>query len=64
MQSPKRTLISSSLHIAEKQETDGNESGNGAETRAGFLCRSGNELETKGGNENQLSVALVSSTSK
>jgi hypothetical protein len=60
MQSHNVTLVSNSLPIGEKRETNGNENGNGAETRAGFLCWDGNKTETKHGNEVPLSVAFVS----
>lgn len=60
MHSPRHTLVSNSLPIGEKRETNGNENGNEAETKAALLCRNGNEKETKDGNESRLSVALVS----
>lgn len=59
MQSPNH-LVSIAPSIGEKRETNGNESGNGRETKAGALCRSGNEMETKHGNEGRHSVVLVS----
>lgn len=64
MQSPKHTLVSNSLPIGEKRETNGNEHGNEAETKAVFLCRNGNEMETKDGNESRHYVALVSNRDK
>jgi hypothetical protein len=59
MHSPRHTLVSSSLPVGGKRETNGNENGNEAETKGVFLCRNGNEMETKDGNESRLSVALV-----
>jgi hypothetical protein len=64
MQSHDLTLVSNSLLIGEKRETNGNEHGNEAETKAASLCRNGNEMETKDGNESRLSVALVSNRDK
>ena len=64
MHSPRHTLVSNSLPIGGKRETNGNENGNEAETKGVFLCRNGNEMETKDGNESRLSVALVSNRDK
>ena len=64
MQSHDLTLVSNSLLIGEKRETNGNEHGNEAETKAASLCRNGNAMETKDGNESRLSVALVSNRDK
>lgn len=64
MHSPRHTLVSNSLPIGGKRETNGNENGNETETKGVFLCRNGNEMETKDGNESRLSVALVSNRDK
>ena len=60
MQSHNVTLVSNSLPIGEKRETNGNEKGNGQETKVAFLCRNGNETETNPGNESRLYGALFS----
>jgi hypothetical protein len=64
MHSPRHTLVSNSLPIGGKRETNGNENGNETETKGVFLCRNGNEMETKHGNESRHSVALVSNRDK
>jgi hypothetical protein len=55
MQSPRHTLVSNALSIGDKRETNGNENGNGAETKAASLCRNGNETKTKRGNTEKIS---------
>jgi hypothetical protein len=55
MHSPRHTLVSNSLPIGGKRETNGNKNGNETETKGVFLCRNGNEKETKDGNESRQS---------
>jgi hypothetical protein len=44
MQSLKRKLVSDSLPKERKRETSGNETGNGEEIKAPFLCKTGNQV--------------------
>jgi hypothetical protein len=46
-----KAFVSDSAHIGRKRETKGNETGNGDETKRDLLCNSGNEQETRIGNE-------------
>ena len=54
---PKNRFVSVSLPIGGKQETDGNQSGNGEETKADSLCRNGNGANPTDGNEGGFSGA-------
>ena len=47
---PETRFVSVSLPIGEKQETDGNQSGNGEKTKAASLCRNGNGANHTDGN--------------
>ena len=58
---PKTRFVSVSLPIRGKQETDGNQSGNGQETKSAYLCRNGNGAIHTGGNEGPQFQTVVSS---
>jgi len=62
MPSRNKGLVSKSLPIDEKRETKGNETGNGGATKASLLCKTGNGMESKHGNEESFSDALVSNS--
>jgi|GEM_PF-3267004 len=48
---PKTMLVSRFLHLGRKRETEGNQSGNGQETKLSSLCRNGNEVLENIGNK-------------
>ena len=54
---PEPSLVSVSSPIGRKQETDGNQSGNGEETKPSSLCRNGNGDKRNNGNEGAFSGA-------
>lgn len=51
MRSQSKPLVSRFHPVAGKRETNGNETGNGQDTKRRFLCGGGNEQETTIGNE-------------